>query len=224
VAASADKDATALEPLLAEQIAYYRALAPEYELGALTDEGADELEAALEAFGPSGDVLELACGTGMWTAQLARHAASLTAVDASPEMLARARSRVGESAVRFIHSDIFAWRPAHRYDTVVFGFWLSHVPLERFARFWSLVGECLRPGGRVFFADDAHITTEERIAGEAGSSVRRLLRDGSEHRIVKVAHTPEDLEARLVAVGWSVRVKATSGAFYWGEGALADGR
>jgi SAM-dependent methyltransferase len=131
VVASGDGDATALEPLLAEQIAYYRALAPAYELGALTDEGAEELEAALDAFGPSGDVLELACGTGMWTAQLARHAASLTAVDASPEMLARARSRVGESAVRFIHSNIFEWRPARRYDTVVFGFWLSHVPLER---------------------------------------------------------------------------------------------
>jgi SAM-dependent methyltransferase len=220
VVASGDSDATALEPLLAEQIAYYRALAPAYELGALTDEGAEELEAALDAFGPSGDVLELACGTGMWTAQLARHAASLTAVDASPEMLARARSRVGESAVRFIRSNIFEWRPARRYDTVVFGFWLSHVPLGRFERFWSLVGECLRPDGRVFFADDAHITPAERIAGEAGSSVRRRLRDGSEHRIVKVPHTPEQLEARLATLGWSIRVKATSGPFYWGEGAL----
>ncbi len=218
---SPDSDATALEPLLDEQITCYSALAPAYEQGALTDEGADELEAALEAFAASGDVLELACGTGAWTAQLARHAASLTALDASPEMLARARRTVGEKPVRFVRGDIFQWRPDRRYDTVVFGFWLSHVPLERFERFWSLVGDCLGPNGRVFFADDAHITPEERIAGEPGPSVRRRLRDGSEHRIVKVAHAPEQLEARLATLGWRIRVTATSGPFYWGAGALA---
>jgi hypothetical protein len=31
----------------------------------------------------------------------------------------------------------------------------------------------------------------------------------------------EPPEARLAALGWSIRVKATSGPFYWGEGALA---
>jgi hypothetical protein len=30
--------------------------------------------------------------------------------------------------------------PDRRYDVVFFGFWLSHVPLERFDAFWSMVG------------------------------------------------------------------------------------
>jgi hypothetical protein len=51
------------------------------------------------------------------------------------------------------------------------GFWLSHVPLERFGAFWSLVDECLAPGGRVFFVDDAHRTPDELIEGAASSTI-----------------------------------------------------
>ncbi|HEY3717219.1 MAG TPA: class I SAM-dependent methyltransferase [Jatrophihabitantaceae bacterium] len=40
-----------------------------------------------------GDVLELACGTGVWTALLAGRANTLTAVDAAPEMIEIARER-----------------------------------------------------------------------------------------------------------------------------------
>jgi len=46
------------DPLLEEQTAYYRAAANEYRV---PPGAARELAAALEAFRPSGDVLELAC-------------------------------------------------------------------------------------------------------------------------------------------------------------------
>ena len=94
------------DPLLAEQIAYYRAIAPEYEDHALPGTGADELLAALDAFQPAGDVLELACGPGVWTERLLAHATSVTAVDAAPEMLARARARLGEDRVRFVQAEL----------------------------------------------------------------------------------------------------------------------
>jgi hypothetical protein len=51
-----------LEHLLDEQAAYYRALAAEYEDHALPLVGRDELSAALDAFRPTGGVLELAAG------------------------------------------------------------------------------------------------------------------------------------------------------------------
>lgn len=53
--------AMSCDPLLAEQLAYYRAIAPEYEDHALPGPGEGELIAALDAFRPTGDVLELAC-------------------------------------------------------------------------------------------------------------------------------------------------------------------
>jgi trans-aconitate methyltransferase len=211
-----------LDPLLAEQIAYYRARAPEYFAGVIPGAiGGGELEAALDAFRPAGDVLELACGPGTWTPQLLRHAASVTAVDAAPEMLALASARVGDAPVRFVEADIFEWQPDRRYDVVFFGFWLSHVPLERFERFWALVDDCLAPGGRVFFADDAYRTPDELIEGEASSTIRRRLSDGSAHRAVKVPHEPRQLEARLAELGWSITVTQTSGPFFWGAGTRA---
>ena len=63
-------------------------------------------------------MLELACGPGVWTGQLLRHATEVTAIDASPEMLAIAAARVGDERVRFIQADLFAWKPDRRYDVV----------------------------------------------------------------------------------------------------------
>jgi len=133
-----------LELLLAEQIAYYRARAPEYEANSPWPYDEDlrtRLSSALDVFQPRGDVLELACGPGICTGILAVYASRLDAVDVSPEMLAIAAARVPQEHVRFIESDIFSWQPARRYDVVFFSAWLSHVPPQRFERFWALVGE-----------------------------------------------------------------------------------
>jgi demethylmenaquinone methyltransferase/2-methoxy-6-polyprenyl-1,4-benzoquinol methylase len=212
----------ALGRLLAEQVAYYRACAPEYLDGALDLPGGRELDAALDRFAPAGDVLELACGPGTWTRRLLRDATGLTAVDAAPEMLALARQRVGDDdRARFVLADLFVSRPERRYDVVCFGFWLSHVPLERFRAFWTLVDDCLAPSGRVFFADDAHRTPDELIEGAASSTIRRRLNNGVSHRAVKVPHTPAELEHRLAQLGWDISVSATQWPFYWGAGGRA---
>jgi SAM-dependent methyltransferase len=149
----------ALEGLLAEQIAYYRARAGEYDATYPLDASADadaraELVAALEALAPYGRVLELACGTGQWTVELARHATAVTAVDAAREALAICRRRVEADHVHLVEADLFAWRPPERYDLVFFSAWLSHVPPQCFEVFWALVADCLAPGGRVFVIDE----------------------------------------------------------------------
>jgi SAM-dependent methyltransferase len=213
-----------LGQLLDEQVTYYRSLAADYLSQGLDLPGGDELAGALEAFGPTGSVLELACGPGTWTSQLLRHATDVTAVDASPEMLAIAAARVGDDRVRFIQADLFTWVPDRRYDVVFIGFWLSHVPLERFESFWTLVGDCLKDDGRVFFADDAYRTPDELIDGPSSSTIRRRLDDGTSYRIVKVPHQPPDLQQRLRRLGWHITVTATSGPFYWGAGGRADRR
>ncbi|MFI0470366.1 class I SAM-dependent methyltransferase [Saccharopolyspora sp. 5N102] len=207
-----------LEELLDEQVVYYRAVATEYEEHFLPFPGGTELSAALEAFRPTGSVLELACGPGTWTPRLLRHAADVTAVDASPEMLTIASARAGTKRVRFIHADLFHWQPERRYDVVFFGFWLSHIPPEHFVSFWSLVANCLKPGGRVFFVDDWYRTADELIEGEQSSTIQRRLTDGTAYRIVKVPYRPVDLERQLEQIGWRINVHSTSGPFFWGSG------
>ena len=203
--------------LLGEQIAYYRALAPDY-LDQVLDLPGGDFTDVLAAFAPTGSVLELACGPGMWTSQLLCYASDVTAVDASPEMLAIAKARVGEERVRFVQADLFSWRPDRRYDVVFFGFWLSHVPAGRFESFWSMVADCLKPHGRVFFADDAYRTPAELVEGASSSTIRRQLPDGAAYRLVKVPHQPEELERQLRQLGWDIKVTATAGPFYWGAG------
>jgi demethylmenaquinone methyltransferase/2-methoxy-6-polyprenyl-1,4-benzoquinol methylase len=207
-----------LDRLLDEQVTYYRSLAGDYLNQGLDLPGGDELTEALEAFHPAGSVLELACGPGVWTSQLLRHATDVTAVDASAEMLAIAAERVGHDRVRFVQADVFTWMPDRRYDVVFMGFWLSHVPLERFESFWSLVADCLNQDGRVFFADDAYRTPDELVEGPSSTTIRRRLDDGTPYRIVKVPHQPADLEDRLQRLGWHIKVTSTAGPFYWGAG------
>ena len=82
-----------------------------------------------------------------WTPRLLRYAASVTAVDASPEMLALARERVGDDdRVRFVCADLFGVAPRtalrRRLLRVLA---LRTCPLERFAAFWALVADCLTP-------------------------------------------------------------------------------
>ncbi len=210
-----------LGPLLAEQVAYYRARAPEYLDGALNLPGDARLQAALDAFAPAGDVLELACAPGTWTQQLLKHATTVTAVDAAPEMLAVARDRVPDRRVQFLLADLFTWRPDRRFDVVFFGFWLSHAPLARFAAFWDRVHDRVAPDGRVFFADDAYRTSDELLEGAPSSTIRRRLSDGTPYRAVKVPHTTLELEARLAGLGWNISVSPTAGPFYWGAGTRA---
>ena len=211
-------DGEELDRLLDEQLAYYRALAADYLNQGLDLPGGGEIAAALDAFQPTGSVLELACGPGVWTGQLLRYAADVTAVDASPEMLAIAAARVGRERARFIQADLFTWKPDRRYDVVFIGFWLSHVPAERFESFWSLVADCLTPEGRVFFADDAYRTPDELVEGPSSSTIRRQIPDGTAYRLVKVAHELGDLERRLRELGWDIKVTTTAGPFYWGAG------
>ncbi len=206
------------EGLLAEQVAHYRAHAIDYLDGVRAVPYVSELEAALVAFRPSGDVLELACGPATWTPTLLHSASTVTAVDAAPEMLEIAKSRVDDDTVQFIHGDLFAWRPSRTYDTVFFGFWLSHVPMHRFDGFWQMVGDCLVPGGRVFFMDDANRTPGELVEGASSSTIVRTTRAGEQHRIVKVPHSVGALQERLDALGWDITVVAAAGGLYWGSG------
>jgi SAM-dependent methyltransferase len=232
---------TADDEILTEQIAYYRARAPEYDewflrrglcdLGPKWNEQWDQevaqVATALDEFALSGRVLELACGTGWWTERLAKHAGELTSVDASPEAIGIARGRV--PSARYVVADLFDWEPTERYDVVFFSFWLSHVPPPRFDSFWMMVDAAITPDGRVFFIDNYRKKLPElveqtqvrgsmqREGGKEGEVIRRL-NDGREFRAVKVYYEPDELAERLATLGWNMDVRSTNWFLYYGQG------
>ncbi|HWE08384.1 MAG TPA: methyltransferase domain-containing protein [Solirubrobacteraceae bacterium] len=223
------------EALLAEQLEYYRARALEYDKWWLRegrfDRGTDanarwfaettELERILARFHPRGDVLELACGTGLWTRRLVDHATHVTAVDAAPEVLAINRARVGDPTVTYLEADLFRWTPdPGAYDACVFTFWLSHVPAERFAPFWERVATALKPDGRVFFIDSARTedstASDHELPGDGESTMTRRLDDGREFQIIKRFYEPERLTSELAQLGWDCRIGTTGEFFIYG--------
>lgn len=180
-----------------------------------------EAEAALEAFGPHGTVLELAAGTGLWTRHLVRLADRLVAVDASPQTLEVNRARV-EGQVEYVVADLFAWRPEQRFDLVFFSFWLSHVPEERFDAFWRTVRAALAPRGRVFLVDSGAGDTAHTGTDQADEQETRSLADGRTFRIVKRRWTPDELAERVRPLGFALELRDTENDhFLVGGGALA---
>jgi SAM-dependent methyltransferase len=212
-------DSPEVERSLREQIDYYRRRASEYDetAGWRAGEVDRRFERWLGRLGPAGEILEIACGTGLWTQHLAR-AGRVTALDSSPEMIELARSRVPGGSVRFLVADVFRWRPDRRYDCVFFGFWLSHVPAERFAAFWRLVASCLAPGGRALFVDEGAARAARGGAAVPAprSLAERRLRDGTAYRIVKVFHEPAELARSLEGLGWSARIESLEDGFIAG--------
>lgn len=203
------------DALLAEQRAYYRAGAAQYDRPYAEREELRKLLTVVDDLPIAGDVLELACGTGQWTPRLAARARSVTAVDAAAEVLALARARTASPTVQFLEADLFEWRPPRRYDTVFFAFWLSHVPPRRLPEFWNTVAAALAPGGKAIFIDDgpAAAAEEDILANQSAPAALRRLDDGSQYRIVKVFHDARTLTDDLTALGWSVRIRPVAGNF-----------
>jgi demethylmenaquinone methyltransferase/2-methoxy-6-polyprenyl-1,4-benzoquinol methylase len=177
--------------ILREQRAYYEARAEEY------DRGLQSLRRAWRAHvfelisDLPGDfrVLELGCGTGVWTDPLAARFHWVTAVDSSARMLAIHRRRVVARNVTRLQRDVFSWQARRSYDLVFFGFLLAHVPPALLSQFWRSVGTALRKGGCAVFVDEldnpAARAYEERLS-EADAISVRTLEDGRRFRIIKV--------------------------------------
>jgi len=226
------------DDLLRGQIDYYRARAGEYDewwfRHGRYDRGDEfnaqwhvETAAAETAFDRwlgavrPRRVLELACGTGLFTRRIAGHVEHLTAVDASSEVIALNRARVQAPKVDYIVADLFRWKPRQRYDAVVFTFWLSHVPELCFDAFWRLVDDALEPGGSVYLVDSAYDATstarDHALPRREAGVVSRKLNDGREFRIVKVFWKPAELAARLATLGWRATIAQTTRYFVYGE-------
>ncbi len=221
-------DVRVSDEILAEQIGYYRRRAGEYDVTAYGEDFAAvraHIARLVAEMRPTGRVLEIACGTGLWTEALAGWADAVTALDAAPETLAIARDRVRLASVSFEVADVFSWDPGVRFDVIFFSAWLSHVPASRFGQFWRLLEGWLAASGRVLFVDE-HIDERDKEAYVAGYDevVERQLRDGSTFRVIKNFVDPERLELQLRQVGWHCTIRRDDRRWVYGEARPAIAR
>ncbi|HEV3169112.1 MAG TPA: class I SAM-dependent methyltransferase [Actinocrinis sp.] len=212
------------EEALADQVDYYRRRADEYDVTAYGDVAAARVRIArlVTQMRPTGRVLEIACGTGLWTAALADLADTVTAIDTAPEAVAIARDRVPSANVGFEVADVFSWNPDARFDVIFFSAWLSHVPTNRFEQFWQSLRVLLAEDGRVLFIDE-HVDECEKETYVAGQDeiVERQLSDGSTFRVIKNFVDPGQLELRLRRLGWECTIRRDGSDWVRGEARLA---
>jgi demethylmenaquinone methyltransferase/2-methoxy-6-polyprenyl-1,4-benzoquinol methylase len=216
------------DEVLESQLAYYRARAPEYDdwfarrgryfrgeqATAAWEREVDDVRLVLGAIGLAGlDVLELAPGTGIWTAELLAAGAAVTAVDAAPEMLGNLHERLAGPGLTTVLADLFAWEPPRRFDAVVSCFFMSHVPDELFDTFMALLADASKRGARIFLLDglaEPTSTAEDHVLPSQGvQTMTRRLDDGRTFEIVKRFRADEEIRSAAQRHGLSVEVLTT---------------
>jgi ubiquinone/menaquinone biosynthesis C-methylase UbiE len=97
--------------------------------------------------------LEIGCGTGKNTSWLIEKAKQVTAVDLSDEMLAKAKSKIGEEKVQFIQADITQdWKFIHQeFDLVTYSLVLEHI--RDLDSAFEKMASAIRPGGYVYIGE-----------------------------------------------------------------------
>jgi demethylmenaquinone methyltransferase/2-methoxy-6-polyprenyl-1,4-benzoquinol methylase len=209
---------------------YYAARAPEYDdfyggawypalERAVFQADLDAATLWLDGLPFSGEIVEIAAGTGWWSPLLAQKG-ELSLYDVSDEVLTRARDRLIAHGLRAHIHIRDAWtEPDRQVDAVFCGAWLSHVRRERLPEFLAIVRRWLKPGGLFAFIDEAGQPDSTPIVDERQA---RRLRDGREFEIVKVYYEPDELATELAQAGFEeVEVTTTSRFFILGRARAA---
>ena len=96
-------------------------------------------------------VLELGCGTGTFTRELAQSGADIIAIDVSPELLEIARTNCSAQNVRYQTENAYALSyPDGAFDSVVGSSVLHHLEVEEALR---NIYRVLKPHGTIFFTE-----------------------------------------------------------------------
>ena len=205
-----------------KMVGYYAQRAKEYERIYEKPERQDNLRALqtfIERTFSGKHVLEVACGTGYWTAILSRSAASITAIDINEAVLEIARTKpLDRQKVSFQPADAYALPAfARGFTAGLAAFWWSHIPRTRLRPFLSGLHRAFASGSTLVFIDNTYVegssspisTTD--VDGNTYQS--RTLEDGSTHVVLK--NFPTEAEIRHTLSGIASNVEVEFLKYYW---------
>ncbi len=121
------------------------------EAGRLRSERRAGMYREAGGLGPGKKALEIGCGTGIFTAIIARSGADITAVDLSPDLTARAKAGNPAPNVRFLVMNVEKLEfPDDHFDCVYGSSVLHHLDL---AKALPEMRRVLKPGGAFVFTE-----------------------------------------------------------------------
>ncbi|MFC4313711.1 class I SAM-dependent methyltransferase [Steroidobacter flavus] len=203
-----------MEENVARVAAYYQARAHEYHETTgyhrdNVDAGYARLKEQHQAAFAGHDVLEIACGTGYWTAVIAATARSVVATDVHTELVQATSERLRRFPnVRCQVADAYTLDTVQETFSAAFAqYWWSHIPRAMCPVFLRALHSKLRPGAFVSFSDNLEYQAEwvKRRVDEHGDNYEeRSLRDGTRFETVKNFPTKAEFEALLDGVAEDV--------------------
>jgi SAM-dependent methyltransferase len=164
-------------------------------------------------------VLELACGTGYWTRQIAEVADKIVATDINPEMIAMAR-------LRKMPAEKVELRVVDAYDlpddlgefTAVFvGFWWSHVKREEYVKFLAKLKAKVGKDVLIVLLDETYVegssATVARTDMEGNTFHISTAPDGERYEIPTTYPTDSALRKKLTPAVREIRIVRME--YYW---------
>jgi SAM-dependent methyltransferase len=122
--------------------------------------------------GPGMTVLELGCGTGYFTRELARFGGNVVAIDVSPELLEIARANCSQPNVRYEIQNAYQLSYADAaFDSVVGSSVLHHLEIEAALR---EIYRVLKIGGTMCFTEPNMLNPQIAIQKNVASIKRKL--------------------------------------------------
>jgi SAM-dependent methyltransferase len=170
-------------------------------------------------------VLEVAAGTGYWTAAAASTAASVTACDLLPEVLAVAAARQMGSHVDFVVADAYALpNDLGRFDVVMAHLWWSHLLRQSRKEFLVGLAPRLHPGGLLLMIDQSDVEgfgfPVSRWDAEGNRYEIRTVTGCGTFEIVKNYPTDAELRQSIACMGSEVRIDRLR--YLWSSTACAS--
>ncbi len=167
------------------------------------DQVAARFQEAMGSAG-SGTVLDVACGPGVVTAALAGKAQAVTAFDATPAMLEKARKRCAEAGLQNVqfkqgNAESLPF-DSGAFDGVVTRLAIHHFPDPK--RVLKEIFRVLRPGGTVVIADV--VASEDAKEADLQNAIE-IIRDPSHIRMLSASK----LDALIVDTGFEIRSDST---------------
>lgn len=148
----------------------------------------------LTLVGGAGSVLDLGCGTGIFSVALAARGAEVVGVDPAAAMLEVARARAGGGAVTWVEAPAQGLKLGRRFEAVVMtghAFQTLLTPADR-ASCLATIARHLAPGGRFFF-DSRNPEAREWLDWTPDAT--REVRAHPDHGMVERWNTAEETDA-----------------------------
>lgn len=205
-----------------EQIRYYHERVREYERVYEKPERQADLraiKACLPGYFRGKHTLEIACGTGYWTMEIAKGAASVIATDINESMLELARRKpIPAGLVQFEQADIFDMsEPAQFFGAAFGGFIWSHIPVAKLPELLSTIQARLRPDASIWFLDNRFVkgsnTPIYRTDEDGNTYQMRRLQDGREFEVMKNFPTESSMQALADKNGYRLQWKEWT--YFW---------